>query len=358
MAAFSSTIFYCYYYYFSNETLLLTDIEKIIIYSFFPFLGQSIAGILEIIRLCIRKYQLKKKQNLSYEIKASRTKYIIKKSQYEYVKLIAILLLISMVNSRVIVFKSLYLINNSCLYYYTSLKIENIIFTTLLTVFCLPCYIYKHQYISIIIAILGIVPIIISNILYEHFSDLNNNSAFKLNFLIMIPIALLFSIQQIAEKTLIEKTFISQYLIMTIEGLFGLIVIGVITLSNMSCNHSIYTIISLSYIAILYFGMNTFRILTIIEYTPIHQVIGDSLSIVFTCFIHIIDYTDQQEPTFLIINSIGFALITIGFLIYFDIIIFNCLNMNTHTSKELSERGELFKVRLINDDDTFNISGI
>lgn len=353
MAAFSSCVCYLYLCWGSKEN------NNTIYHSLFAFLGQSLVGVVELLRLSIKRFQLIKISACN-DLKSINTKHFQNTSKYDYLKLIGIIALVSGLNCGVIILKNYigsYNVSskNQTLTYFTSIIIGNIVLSIIMTCLCLPHNIYRHHFISIIVVILGIIPFFISSI----YCAINtSDSGFpKSDFLLVIPISLLVSIQQIMEKQLIEKEFISQYFLVTIEGIFGLIVMCIILLLGCPDDFLFWNYILLFSLA--YLGMNIFRIVTIIYYTPIHQTIGDSLSIIFNCYIYIQDYIKklsngcEYEIAF---ASIGVVLILIGFAIYFDVLIVYFCKMATHTSKELIKKGETFKTSLVNDYSSFDIS--
>ena len=202
--------------------------------------------------------------------------------------------------------------------------------------FILKINIYNHQIISMIIINLGTIFFLLINIF------INNE---KLNLLYSIYYFLfifIYCLNVVIKKLILEKYYISPFLLLFVEGIFGLIIDLIIVFIfyhyNFFSMDDFFLIIkkdnifSLS-IYILSQGMTQmFITITIFYFNPTMTGVSDYLSVFF----------EEILFKFQWYNIIGYFLIIIGCFIYNELIILTFCNLQENTKKYLEKRGDNF----------------
>ena len=312
-------------------------------------IGQSFGKILSFIPLIILNIINK---NLSEENQIINDKLVYRKEYYEKYKSIkykkyVLIILFSILNCLI-----------NILYYRVMLTVEfdywllDIIYIIIFSYFILKIKLYKHQYLSILIIFIAGITLNIINSLKA-----------KLDYIIILLSLLteiVYCLNIIADKYLMEYTFCSPYEICFYDGIISLIIfiIALAISTNTEIKEDDYAVnykgkfyvdnfydyydkfntkelFLLIFEIIYYFTYYLFPLITIQNYTAYHYLI-----------ILIFDF----EVTFLIdfkikwkffLNIILFALILFMLLVFNEIIEINCFGFQKNTRKSISERAEL-----------------
>ena len=206
--------------------------------------------------------------------------------------------------------------------------------------------IYKHQYFSLIISIIGIIFLVIPVCFKLNTNDILPNILTIIN-------GILTSLFLVIIKYISEKYYISPLKISLLVGIIALVVncIGYIIYSLIQFN-------DLSYFENLFFLSEDVNKLVISIYIILYNLfkISQKLLLLLALFYFsptLILITDMIEP-FLswikniikdggdmpdkILYPIGFLIILLSLLIYNEIIIFNCCGLNENTKKFVNQR--------------------
>ena len=225
-------------------------------------------------------------------------------------------------------------------------RMFNFLFVPLFSKFILKENIYKHQYFSLIISIIGIIFILIPVCLVLSTGDIVANICNFIN-------GILYSLFLVIIKYLIEKFYISPLKIGFLIGIISLFIncIGYIIYSLIKYNDLSYFIdcfdlsqeenklkISIYIILSILFSI-IFQLLTLLAlfyFSPSLVIITDALD-PFLCWIVDIIMDGGEIPD-VVLYPIGYTLLLFSALIFNEIIIFNFCGLNKNTKKFVNER--------------------
>ncbi len=200
--------------------------------------------------------------------------------------------------------------------------------------FILKIHLYNFQILSIIIINLGII-------LFLFFNTYINNEKIEILFSIYHFLSyFIFCLNIVIKKYIIEKYYISPFLILFLEGIFGLIIdliLGLIFYHyNFFSINDIFLILKKENILslciyILSQGITQMFIIIIVYYfNPTMLGVCDYLSILFE------DLLFQYQW----FKIFGYFLIISGCFIYNELIIFHFCNLEKNTKKYIQKRGD------------------
>ena len=220
---------------------------------------------------------------------------------------------------------------------------------------------YRHQFLSLFISIIGIIILIIPTALKIEVNEI------IINILIFVSAAIS-SLYLVVIKHLTQKYFLSPYLCLFYIGVFSLIILLIGYIIYYSINDNEYSFIDNfrdeSFISSLYFILSlisciilyVFNFLVIYYFSPtllmITDIISPILSLIYKGF--------TGGKTFgtldIILNIIGYSIVLLFSLIYNEIIICNFFGLNRNTKKflEREQREELSSIIDGDDDDDDN----
>lgn len=236
------------------------------------------------------------------------------------------------------------------------LKAVQILILSLLCKFILRYPIFKHQWLSLGLIIIGIIFVFIRTFAKEDILVLLKQIG------IYIMTYLFWACQEISEKYLMENQFISPFEILLFEGSFGLVIsiVLIAIFNNITCpryfdfcieGKPIEEILEtlkiigsnggiIGLLVLFFFtsaGYNIFRLSINKIYTPTHKAIADILSaFIWECVWYILD-TNKTE-WYIILNVIGYLIMIIGTLLYNEIIILYLWGFQSNTKKEILMR--------------------
>ena len=202
--------------------------------------------------------------------------------------------------------------------------------------FILNIKIYSHQIIGIILIIFGSIILIIINL------KNNTNSLTSFGVITLFSSYAIFCLSITIKKYLLEKYFVSPFLILLIEGILGLIIDFTLTYSLIEfnvinqekINSFINEVTTQKFYLLLYIiceGISQMCvIITNYYFSPTMIGVSDSLSVFFENF-----FTKEKKKYY------GYLTIIIGCFIYNELIILKFCHFEMHTEKYISSRSAI-----------------
>ena len=205
--------------------------------------------------------------------------------------------------------------------------------------------IYKHQYFSLIISILGIIFLIIQTCLQLTIDDIISNILNVIN-------GINFSLFLVINKYLEEKYYLPPLKNCLMIGILSIIIytIGFIIYSLIINDFSYFTesldfsdvenkVTTIIYL-ILYILFETAAQLTLFlslfYFSPTLIMVTDMISPLLSFIVNTIIIGEKLN--FIILNTIGYLIALFSTLIYNEIIIFNCFGLNKNTKRFVNKR--------------------
>lgn len=241
-------------------------------------------------------------------------------------------------------------------------------FAIYLCIYMLKYQLYKHHYFGIGVYFIGLILYTLVNIFYYVEKPLTASTEQTcpvwIIIIAMIAVQFLSSTQECTEKYLMDKEYISPFVVISLEGISGFIIVsGLIPiLSLIPCNPT-YLIcneyVSASFKAIfkeIYersnviwiiifliisaFVLNSFRLLTNQHFSPLHINLSYTFTHFFMFFFQAFVYDVIKNPSPVKISLLIFAnlIMLFGVLIFLEIIVLNFWNLNTNTKEQIERR--------------------
>ena len=234
------------------------------------------------------------------------------------------------------------------------LRLKNLatLFSSFFYKYLLKLKIMKHQKVSLIIIFLCLLIIIISEYFYSVVINDYNLNSFREIIILMLVNYLLFSLIDINEKFLLEKTYINPFQMLMIEGIFGIILTSFFSFivknpfdelkdfynDNKDNNKNIYFILCLFICFFLNGGKNVYRVSTNKLYTPMTIMLTESImDPLLIIFYHFCENDLSNILCFIINLIISFIMVFFGF-VFNDFLILYCCNLEHETYQEISRR--------------------
>ena len=351
---------YITYYKASQEK------EELKYHIFFPVLINSISLMLCGILSIISKYKMKKAieekeeaiivkdlDDSALSVETNRFSFlrISNKSSYPFLHFIF---------ATVFYFFSSFFLNefqsqNTMTWFTTGSKLIEILLVLFFSFLILHSKIHRHHLLGI--SIFAICTIFIC------FLDAKMDFDITIVALLVLY-SMLYSLYQITEKYILNKTRISPYSLLFFEGffLFSINIILIIVLSNIKCSdnsllcnsklsetiidiNSLLNVLKNSYIVIVYLVLyllvttclNIFRIFTIKEYSPIYRIVADCVVYVYL-FIYNCIFENFEFDLKFGMKVICYIFFVLSLLVYNEIIIINVFSLNVNTQIEIKKR--------------------
>lgn len=236
--------------------------------------------------------------------------------------------------------------------------------TAFLSIFMLKTKYYLHHYIGLGILLFGVGA-------YGFFNAYSGFDGKEINYQYcwFLLIYLISAFLGIIEKYLMEIEYVNAYLVVAGEGFFGIIVSGFsFAILNENYPNFIYpteydkegNLIKLDKnylkgfqyylntkpligLCIYIFGVtffNAFRMKTIQAYSPTHRAIGDNLSGMFFFIVQIFlhDLGENINILIIVLEGISYIIISIGIIIFLELIIIHFCGMDKNTRDSINER--------------------
>ena len=208
--------------------------------------------------------------------------------------------------------------------------------------------IYRHQYFSLFLSYIGFFFISIINILKIETSDIKDN--------ILLFIAYTgFSLNSVLIKNLTDNYYVSPFSCLLFEGIGSLILIiifnivySLVTFEDLSIITNITIILNFSsklfYLFLYLFIDIIYEILTVLViyyFSPILLMVSDIISPILYFTFGLIINKEKVKLLNIIFHYLGYFIVLICALIYNELIIFNCFELNIYTKKYICEREKL-----------------
>lgn len=340
--------------------------EELKYHIFFPLIINSISLMLCGILSIISKYKMKKAiedkeeaivvkdlddSTLSVETNRFSFLRISNKNSYPFLHFIFATVFYFFSSLLVKEFQS----QNTMSWFITGAKLIEILIVIFFSFLILHLKIHRHHLLGI--SIFAICTIFLCLI------DATMDFDIKLFFLLFIY-SILYSLYQITEKYILNRTRISPYSLLFFEGLFLFFIniIIIIILSNIKCSdnsllcnsklsdtiidiNSLLNVLKTSYIVIVYLTLyllvttclNIFRIFTIKEYSPIYRIVADCVVYVYLFIYKCIFENFKFDLTFGM-KVICYIFFVLSLLVYNEIIIIKVFSLNVNTQIEIKKR--------------------
>ena len=251
---------------------------------------------------------------------------------------------------------------------HTEMRILPIFFMGFLSWKFLHMRIYIHHLFSVLLIGFGFIIILV-----DLFMSINI-AIFQMIFILLFYfiIHFLYSVKQINDKYLMEKKYISPFLLLFFEGVFGII----LTLVTYGIAYFIPckaewpfcsdgpifeslstdmlglvdggTPISLLYLLLMLFsscGLNIFLMFTKNYFSPTHRSVSDTMNAFFAWIANF--YFGWNDIVWDYFNVVGFVIIMIGCCLFNEIIIFKCCGLDNDTKESIVQRADIENLEYI-----------
>lgn len=223
------------------------------------------------------------------------------------------------------------------------------LFTAFFCYYLLKFKIFKHQVFSLIVILVCLIGIIISEYIFEELPE-SKIEFTKLLFFIFIDYFFNSFIENI-DKYLLEYNFMNPFKILMFEGIFGLIFTLIYStkedplkaINNFDKDKKPYLIVYLVLFFVFSCGRNSYRIVTNKIYSPMTRTLADSFLDPFLILYYYLNKEDFKMKGFkkiayFSINFIFLIIIIICGLIYNELVVLFCCDLQHDTHSEISNR--------------------
>ena len=330
------------------------------------FLSQMLCGIFELIskirqKTTKSKYISQRKVNPERTTLSSKTVLLLDSPKqtnrivYFFLILTSFLDLLSSVAISIITLLSPNVEDNV----ESEIRIIQIVFLCFLCKIFLKYSIHRHHIASIIIIGIGM-----SLVCLDTYSNITISSRIIIEAVLYLLCYLLNAIQDVIEKHIMEKEYISPFGLLFYEGLFGILFLFILFCISFcipaywheadTIGQCILEIFSFFFVEqpllILYLflfilvsvGYNLFIVLTNYYFSPSHINVSDTLSSIITWILTVItnQSTNFTSNWYYVSKIFGFILIFLGSLTYNEIIICHIYKLDENTKKQIIERAK------------------
>lgn len=215
-------------------------------------------------------------------------------------------------------------------FYFYLARFSLLFFSAIQSYFVLNMKIYSHQQISMIIMFCGTLFFILITKSYMEFGLIEFLFQIILNFLITLSLCI--------NKFILEIYYISPFMILFIQGIFGIILdfliifilnkLDTLIISDFSFFLKNVNILNLLMYSFFYSLTEIFILLTNFYFSPTMVLVSDYIS-AFALEL----YRDNKWY-----KIIGYFILLVGCFVYNEIIIINFCNLNKFTKREISRR--------------------
>ena len=251
------------------------------------------------------------------------------------------------------------------------LKLITIFVSTILSQWLLKYKYHKHHAFGILLVSIGLIIYTIIDFMMNGMKDVSIPLA-----LLSLALYCLSAFQEVSEKYLMDTKYVSPYVVVSFEGLGGVVVMIIVflVLNQFPCdpdslicdydstsNHSVENFFeTISYIFShyeyyfpfikLYFSMlffNLFRLKTNEHYSPTHRSIADCFGALCKWILTLaLPFLDEGNVTPLSIvgTSIAYVIMMIGLVIYLEIIVLKVFGLERNTRYHIIQREEHFNL--------------
>lgn len=246
------------------------------------------------------------------------------------------------------------------------LKIVSIPLISLLTVWILNYKYYRHHYIGYLITAFGLM----IEPTYQLIMNSNSNYNIVLLLLFFTVFFLMGALLEVLEKYLMDIQYLSPYLIISVEGFIGIIVVSILLIffkgetivSTIEIDDFFECInllkkgkfkIGIIIYVIGIFIYNILRLLTNQRCSPTHLIIADCFGSLLGWILYFLRQEQKVQKDFYIqltLMGIGYVFIFIGLIIFLEFIVINKWGMNNNTTFNIQSRAteEIDNMPIIN----------
>ena len=259
-------------------------------------------------------------------------------------------------------FVQIYLSDSVLSFFDMILRGITLFLATLLSMKILHYKYYRHHWFGFLILLIGLI-IFTTNTVYFNYKTISSKSIWYI-IIVNICISYIWSAcQEVNEKYIMDVKYVSPFAVVGLEGIGGLVSMTIIypilavfnkefgfdRLSNymkfIFCKNPciwIYYIILIISIS----AFNTYKVLTIHHFYPTYNGLSDVLGdFIYWIVFYILDKyfkiqisnTDKIKSSFFI-NIISYLIMTLGIIIYLEIVQINCFGLNTNTREQIKRR--------------------
>ena len=239
-----------------------------------------------------------------------------------------------------------------------------IVSSALFFYYLLKSPILRHQFFSLLIIGICLIIIIISEYYFQDINIFMNYGDFSLKMLLIIFEQFFYSLLDSSEKYIIEYDFIDYFLVLSLEGLFGLIItiaylfsddtykIQLIEIYSTSSGGKFALFIFLLFIYIILCGLkNAFRVVTNKIYSPMTKSVTDYFLNPIYLIINYIegDFVSggKQNIFYFLLNFILSMIISLCGCVFNEIVILFFCGLEVNTHDQISHRSSLnYKLEL------------
>ena len=259
-------------------------------------------------------------------------------------------------------FVQIYLSDSALSFFDMILRGVTLFLATLLSMKILHYKYYRHHWFGFIILLIGLI-IITTNTVYFNYKTISSQSIWYI--IVNICISYIWSAcQEVNEKYIMDVKYVSPFAVVGLEGIGGLVSMTIIYpilavfvnkefgfgrlinyMKFIFCKNPciwIYYIILIISIS----AFNTYKVLTIHHFYPTYNGLSDVLGdFIYWIVLYILDKyfdiqisnTDKIKSSFFI-NIISYLIMTLGIIIYLEIVQINCFGLNTNTREQIKRR--------------------
>ena len=349
------------FHYYSRKVVLIIIINNLfvfnnsLIFTILMLLGEFFAGV------SIHLYQI-----LFFEKKSKKTKYfgieLIQKEKKmnrpdNKIKITLLIFFTAVFDFTEFIIETFYLPKYNDLSKTITLRFGGIIiiFSSLLCYYNLRLKILKHQFYSLILIGICSILIIIFEIIFGK-KGMTIGEYFFTYFLVLINLILV-TFTDVVEKYLLEYDFMSPFITLIGESIFGLILASIYSLKENPFKDlkRIYEetdtgrFILLVFLLFLYMafsaGANVYKLLSNVLYSPMAKTLAGYILNPFLYiyyYIHEDEFTSNGEKNFLyfFINVILAIIISFLGCVYNEFLVLSCYQLNYETYSEISLRAD------------------
>ena len=261
-------------------------------------------------------------------------------------------------------FVQIYLSDSVLSFFDMILRGVTLFLATLLSMKILHYKYYRHHWFGFLILLIGLI-IITTNTVYFNYKTISSQSIWNIS--VNICISYIWSAcQEVNEKYIMDVKYVSPFAVVGLEGIGGLVSMTIIYpilavfnkefdfdhlkdymkfMKFIFCKNPciwIYYIILIISIS----AFNTYKVLTIHHFYPTYNGLSDVLGdFIYWIVFYILDKyfkiqisnTDKIKSSFFI-NIISYLIMTLGIIIYLEIVQINCFGLNTNTREQIKRR--------------------
>ena len=233
--------------------------------------------------------------------------------------------------------------------------------------FALRLPIYRHQSFSLKIIGICLLIIILTEFIFQQYNIFLSFGQFILSLFFIFIIQFISALEVSTEKYLFEYNKISPFLVLMLEGFFGLIcctyfifnnpLIDVIKFKkNKSSTEFIFLIIALCFYCILCGGKNLFRVVTTKIYTPMTTTFMEYILNPFYIIYYFVFGNDfisygKKNVAYFVINLIVALVLTFCGCVFNEFLILFCCKLEKETHDQI-----VLRAMIDNDDNIFNVN--